>query len=96
MAYFAPPSALFRTVPTRRASTKLLPGPLRVGSDQALGVGRMHAIRVKCYSGSGTVSVGACGGVLIEIALKGRPLPSGLVPPCAVSFGMMIMSPGCT
>src|SRR5207247_7384446 len=40
------------------------------------------------------VSSGACGGVLIAIALMVRP--SGLVPPCAVPFGITTRSPGFT
>ena len=40
------------------------------------------------------VSSGACGGVLIAIALMVRP--SGLVPACGVPFGMMTRSPGFT
>src|SRR5437870_3447222 len=38
------------------------------------------------------MSSGACGGVLIAIALNGAP--SVLVPPCAVPFGMITRSPG--
>src|SRR6266700_7095965 len=44
---------------------------------------------------SSFMSSGACGGVLIAIALI-AVLPSGLVPPCAVPFGMMTRSPGLT
>ena len=43
---------------------------------------------------SSFVSSGACGGVLMAIALMVRP--SGLVPPCGVPFGMMTRSPGFT
>ena len=40
------------------------------------------------------VSSGACGGVLIAIALMVRP--TGLVPPCGVPLGMTTRSPGFT
>ena len=43
---------------------------------------------------SSLMSSGACGGVLIAIALMVRPF--GLVPPCGVPFGMMTRSPGLT